>query len=136
MRPVYYGLQLFAQAAPPGSRLLRMPRLRASPVLSAWATRAPDRVDRVLLIDKDPSRAETVTLRPAAGTPAGAILERMQAASVNAVSGVTLGGRTYGPHTTTGQLAPAVTRALTPNARGNYAISPRGQRCPRDSATG
>jgi hypothetical protein len=130
VRPVYYGLQLFAQAAPPGSRLLRVPGLGGgSSVLSVWATRGVDRIDRVVLIDKDPSRAETVTLRPPAGTPGGATLERMRAPSVLSRSGVTLGGRTYGPNTATGQLAPAITRALTPNAHGNYTIT-----IPADSA--
>jgi hypothetical protein len=124
VRPVYYGLQLFAQAAPPGSRLLRLPGLGGgSSVLSAWATRGTDRIDRVVLIDKDPSRAETVTLRPPAHIPGGATLERMRAPSVHSRSHVTLGGRTYGPATSTGQLAPAITQALTPNARGTYTIS-------------
>jgi hypothetical protein len=124
VRPVYYGLQLFAQAAPPGSRLLQVPGLgEGSSVLSVWATLGADRIDRVVLIDKDPSRAEVVTLRPPAGTPAGATLERMQAPSVDSRSGVTLGGQTYGPNTATGQLAPAITRALTPNAHGNYRVT-------------
>jgi hypothetical protein len=123
VRPVYYGLQLFAQAAPPGSRLLTLPGLGGgSSVLSVWATRDTDRIDRVVLIDKDPSRAERVTLRPPSGTPAGATLERLQAPSVNARSGVTLGGQTYGPETSTGQLAPAISRALTPNVHGGYTI--------------
>jgi hypothetical protein len=128
VRPVYYGLQLFAQAAPPGSRLLQVPGLgEGSSVLSVWATRGADRIDRVVLIDKDPSRAETVTVRPpaggSAGGSAGATLERMQAPSVDSTSGVTLGGQTYGADTTTGQLAPAITRALTPNRRGNYRVT-------------
>lgn len=123
VRPVYYGLQLFAQAAPPGSRLLTVPGLGGgSSVLSVWATRGADRIDRVLVIDKDSSRAETVTLHPPAGTPGGAMLQRMLAPSLHSSSGVTLGGRTYGPNTTTGQLAPAITQALTPDAHGNYAI--------------
>jgi hypothetical protein len=88
-----------------------------------WATRGTDRIDRVVLIDKDPSRAETVTVRPPAGTQTGATLERMQAPSVDSTSGVTLGGRTYGPSTATGQLAPAITRALTPNRHGNYRVT-------------
>ena len=124
VRPVYYGLQLFAQAAPPGSRLLRLAGLGGgSSVLSAWATRGADRIDRVVAINKDPSRAETVTLRPPVGTPGGATLERMRAPSVHSRSHVTLGGRTYGPTTTTGQLGPAITQALSPNARGNYTVT-------------
>jgi Glycosyl hydrolase family 79 C-terminal beta domain len=124
VRPVYYGLQLFAQAAPPGSRLLQAPRLGGgSSELSVWATRGNDRIDRVVLIDKDPSRAAAVTLRPPAGTPGGATLERMLAPSVVSHSDVTLGGRTYGPRTATGQLAPAITRALTPTAHGTYTVT-------------
>jgi len=123
VRPVYYGLQLFAQAAPPGSRLLEVPGVSGgSSVLSVWATRGADRVDRVVLIDKDPSRGETVTVRPPAGTGGGATLERMQAPSVESGSQITLGGQTYGPNTTTGQLAPATTEALTPNGHGTYTV--------------
>jgi hypothetical protein len=123
VRPVYYGLQLFAQAAPPGSRLLKLGGVgRGSSVLSAWATRGTDGIDRVVLIDKDPSRSETVTLRPPRVTPGGATLERLTARSVNASFGVTLGGRPYGRETSTGQLPPAISRALTPNARGAYTI--------------
>jgi hypothetical protein len=124
VNPVYYGLQLFAQAAPPGSRLLRVPGLgEGSSVLSVWATRGADRTDRVVLLDKDPSRAETVTLRPPVSTPAGATLERMQAPSVDSRGGVTLGGQTYGPNTDTGQLAPAITQSLAPNVHGNYRVT-------------
>jgi Glycosyl hydrolase family 79 C-terminal beta domain len=124
VRPVYYGLQLFAQAAPPGSRLLKLPGLGGgSSVLSVWATRGTDRIDRVVLIDKDPSRAERVTLRPPSGTPGGATLERLRARSVDSRFGVTLGGRTYGRETSTGQLSPAISQALTPNARGAYTIT-------------
>jgi hypothetical protein len=124
VRPVYYGLQLFAQAAPPGSRLLRVrDGERGSSVLSVWATRASDGIDRLVLIDKDPSRAETVTVRPPAATPGGATLERMLAPEIRSRSGVTLGGRTYGRATATGQLGPAITQALTPNARGDYRIT-------------
>ena len=40
VRPEYYGLLMFAQAAPPGSRLLPVTRA-GSPEVRAWATRAP-----------------------------------------------------------------------------------------------
>ena len=90
---------------------------------SAWATRGADRIDRVVLIDKDPSRAERITLRPPAGTPPGATLERLQAESVYSRSGVTLGGRTYGRETSTGELSPAITQTLTPGPHGGYTIT-------------
>jgi hypothetical protein len=124
VRPDYYGLQLFAQAAPPGSRLLAVPGLGGgSSVLSVWATRGTDRVDRLVLIDKDPSRAETVTVRPPAGNRAGATLERMQAPSVESGSQITLGGQSYGAETTTGQLPPAINQPLTRNRRGDYTVA-------------
>lgn len=124
VRPVYYGLQLFAQAAPPGARLLHVARRGAhSSQLSVWATRSTPGVDRIVLIDKDPSHAETVTVRPPPGAPRGATLERMTAPSVHARSRITLGGRTYGRETATGQLAPAITRALTPDATGGYTVT-------------
>ena len=48
VRPVYYGLQLFAHAAPPGARLLAVSRRGADSGLSVWATRAPDRRIRIV----------------------------------------------------------------------------------------
>jgi hypothetical protein len=47
----------------------------------------------------------------------------MRAPSVNSRSGVTLGGQTYGPETSTGQLPPAISQALTPNAHRGYTIT-------------
>jgi type IV pilus biogenesis protein CpaD/CtpE len=104
VQPVYYGLQLFAQAAPAGSRLLRLTRHGRDTGLSAWATRAPDRKLRVVVINKDQSHNRNVTIRLPAGSPATATVERMRAPSVHARSGVTLGGRSYGAATATGQL--------------------------------
>jgi hypothetical protein len=128
VRPDYYGLQLFAQAAPPGSRLLKVGGLGgSSSVLSVWATRSSDHIDRIVLIDKDPNRSETVTVRPAHGTPGGAMLERMRAPNVRSASDITLGGRTYGRFTDTGQLAPPITQPVSPGRHGGYTVTvPKG----------
>jgi hypothetical protein len=128
VRPVYYGLQLFAQAAPPGSRLLTIGGLHgSSSVLSVWATRSRDRIDRVVLIDKDRNRSETVTVRPPHGTPGGATLERMRAPDVRSASDITLGGQTYGQSTDTGQLAPSITEPVSPGRHGGYRVTvPKG----------
>ncbi|MGZ4177966.1 MAG: glycosyl hydrolase family 79 C-terminal domain-containing protein [Solirubrobacteraceae bacterium] len=107
VRPVYYGLQLFAQAAPAGARLLKVSRRGADAGLSAWATRGRNHRLRVVVINKSQTQRKTVIVRLPAGTPAAAsaTVERMLAPSVRAKRGVTLGGRTYGAETQTGQLA-------------------------------
>ncbi len=103
VRPVYYGLQLFAQAAPAGARLLAVSRHGADGGLSVWATRAPDHRLRVVVINKSQTKRKTVSLRLPAGSGATATVERMLAPSAHAKRGVTLGGRTYGAATPTGR---------------------------------
>ena len=120
--PVYYGLQLFAQAALPGSRMLSISRHGSAPGLSVWATRAPDHRVRVVLIDKSSTAAATVTLRPPAGTAGPASVERMAATSISSTRSVTLGGRTYGARTYTGSLGTPRTQTIDP-ARGGYVVS-------------
>jgi hypothetical protein len=122
VRPVYYGLELFAEAAPAGARLLTVSRGGADAGLSVWATRAPDRDVRVVVINKSQTQRKTVTVSLPAGAGATATVERMLAPGVAAKSGVTLGGRTYGAATDTGQLRAAeVERARI--ARGRVTIS-------------
>ncbi len=120
VHPEYYGLMMFAQAAPPGSRLLRISGARVGRV-RAWATRAPDGRLRVVLINDYTSRARVVAVH--AGRASGyAALERLQAPGVRARHGVTLGGQSFGSSTTTGVLAgPSRTVLLAP-VRGEYVV--------------
>ena len=120
--PVYYGMQLFEQAAPPGARLLRINRSGLPAALSVWATRATDSTVRVVLINKDPATARIITLTLPPGTGTRATIERMRAPSVASRGGVTLGGRTYGARTTTGVLG-APTVAPSPVAGGRIRVS-------------
>jgi hypothetical protein len=99
--PEYYGLLMFAQAAPPGASLLPVPGAPTRGPLAVWATRAPDGRIRVVAINDDPVRSGTLSLRiPGAGGSAS--LERLQAPSASARTGVTLGGWSFGPATSTG----------------------------------
>ena len=100
VEPEYYGMLLFAQAAPPGSRLLRV---SGSGTLKTWATRATYGTIRVVVIN-DGDRARTVALQ-APGHAGAATLERLQAPSITAQSGVTLAGQSFGAETATGLLA-------------------------------
>jgi hypothetical protein len=117
--PEYYGLQMFAQAAPAGSSLLHWSGSLGD--VRAWATRAPDGTTHVVLINDDTARSQTVTVR-IAGARAAARLERLQAKGITASTGVTLGGQSYGTATTTGILAGHSTQAIVPGTRGAYQV--------------
>jgi Glycosyl hydrolase family 79 C-terminal beta domain len=116
VHPEYYGLVMFAQAAPPGSRLLRIGGNQAVGV-KTWATLARDRTLRVTLINKHLRRGEAVRLRLPAGYRR-ATVERLRAPSVGASSQITLGGQSFGRETSTGLLAgPSTSATLSPADR-------------------
>jgi hypothetical protein len=118
--PEYYGMLMFAQAAPLGSRLLTS-FTAADDTVKAWATYTPDRTIRVVLINDHPY-PQTVVLR-APGHAAAATLERLVAPGVHSVQGVTLGGQTFGPETATGDLAGQSTDIAVSPANHNYPVS-------------
>ena len=126
VRPVYYGLQLFAQATPVGSRLVDVAGATHTPRLSVWATTAPDHSERLVLINKDPGRAETVELPAPPGAHGTVTVERLTAPNLRATGHVTLGGRGYGRETDRGTLrAPRVQPpGRAPN--GDYVITVPG----------
>lgn len=99
--PEYYGLLMFAQAAPRGARLV--PVSGVTDTLRVWSTIAPNGSVRVLVINDDRARAQSVRLH-VAGRPLTATAERLKAPSVNATSRVTLGGQDFISNTTTGKL--------------------------------
>jgi len=112
--PEYYGLLMFAQAAPPGSRLFKL-SVTDDPSLRAWATRSAHGTLRVVLIN-DGNRQRVVALK-APGRTAAATLEQLRAPGLHAVKGITLGGQSFGPATDTGLLSgPSTIVTVTPAA--------------------
>ncbi|MGB9183277.1 MAG: glycosyl hydrolase family 79 C-terminal domain-containing protein [Solirubrobacteraceae bacterium] len=121
VHPLYYGALMFAQAAPAGSRMVRV----AAPTqngLRAWATLGPDQRVRVVVINAGLNGGIRAQVRAPAlyrSNPGG--LERLQASSAYASHGVTLGGQQFGT-TTTGALPPPVPQIVKPH-RGIYAVT-------------
>jgi Glycosyl hydrolase family 79 C-terminal beta domain len=117
VEPEYYGLLMFSQAAPPGSRLVKA--TSSNPAVRAWATGAVDGTIRILLINDDAATAQRVTVK-VSGAETPASLERLLAPSAIATDGVTLGGQTFNA---TGKLAgPVVQTTVSSGSRG-YAVS-------------
>jgi hypothetical protein len=103
--PEYYGTLMFAQAAPPGARLLTVsPSGGPQPWLREWATRSTSGVTRIVLINDSLHTEHAVDLH-LAHPGSGAEVEQLLAPSVYATSGVTLGGRQIPDGTSTGLLA-------------------------------
>ncbi len=119
--PEYYGLMMFALAAPPGSRLLEVKGTTGSS-LKAWATSAPDGRIRVVAINKDTVHTRVLAVRiPTITGPA--TLERLQAPRISSATGVTLAGQSFGAQTDTGAL-PGPARGVAVSAfHGRYLVS-------------
>src|SRR5262249_35926806 len=117
--PEYYGLLMFAQAAPAGSRLLKTSGSLGN--VRAWATRAPDGMIHVVLINDYTAQARTVHIR-IAGATAAATLSRLRAPSVTSKTGVTLGGQSFGKATTTGNLTGRSRIVSVTPSNGSYTV--------------
>ena len=120
VHPLYYGALMFAQAAPAGSRLLRVVSGSTGP-LRAWATIAPDHRVRVLLINDSLSASAAAVIRTPV-VPGTASVEPLRAPSAYATSGVSLGGRSFGAATSTGVLAPPRPQTVAPRG-GAYSVT-------------
>jgi hypothetical protein len=124
VHPEFYGMIMFAQAAPAGSHLLKL-GTAIPPGVKVWATRATDGVLHVVVINKRPAKSQFLRLR-IAGAHGAAEVEQLRAPSVHSTSGVTIGGQTFGAETSTGVLAgPAgrTARNTVPLSAGGYAVT-------------
>lgn len=120
VHPEYYGLLLFAQAAPPGAHLFYLSKSHAA-AIQAWATRATDGIVRVVLINLG---AHEQTVAVSAGSVSGpGTLERLEASSLTTLYGITLGGQTFGSQTATGRLAGRRRTWTVRPVGGDYIVS-------------
>jgi hypothetical protein len=121
VHPEYYGMMMFAQAFPPGARMLPV-NVPAGP-LKVWAVQTADGHTQVVVINKDPSNDYQVQLQvPGAEMAGQASLEWLKAPSVSATNGVTLGGRTFGDSTSSGTLDPPQLQPVL-SVGGSYPIT-------------
>jgi hypothetical protein len=122
VHPEYYGLLMFAQAAPPGSRLLGTEQ--TSGPVRAWADVTPNLALNVVLINDSLSQTSNVTVQSPAGVPAlPATSEMLYAPNAASTTGVTLGCQSFGAWTTTGVLpAPTCLHRVTPQ-HGQYKVT-------------
>ncbi len=118
--PEYYGLLMFAQAAPRRSRLLSVSG-RPGNQLRIWATLAPDRRIRVVLINAATTSSRVVTVR-APGSRGAGRHEWLRAPSAAASSGVRLGGQSFGPQNDTGTLPGAPRTFAAAPIQGRYVV--------------
>ena len=121
VQPEYYGMLMFGQAAPVGAQLLSTQQSSPS-ALQTWATLAPDRSVRVLLInDSLTDTAAAVVHPPHAANHA--TITQLLAPSAGATTGVSLNCQSFGTLTSSGVLkGPQCAQTVTPT-NGAYAVS-------------
>jgi hypothetical protein len=125
VRPLYYGLLMFAQAAPPGARLL--PAADSGPAtLHVWSTRSPDGQVRVVLINDSRARAVTVAVHapaaPGAAGPTTTTGVLLRAPHADATTGVTIGGQSFAASTATGELSGVARSFTVPAVQGSFVV--------------
>ena len=119
VEPEYYGLLMFTQAAPAGSRLVHAASNNAA--VRAWATRAADGTIRITLINDDTATAQRVAVK-VSGAQSPASLERLLAPGATATDGVTLAGQTF-DETRNGELAGPVVQTTVYSGSRGYVVS-------------
>jgi hypothetical protein len=123
VQPEYYAMMMFAQAAPPGSKLLKLSGSTPS-TLQTWAARDSAGNVRVVLINKSSSSEATTIHVPGAVGPGA--LEELHARSLTSTSDVSLGGQTFGAQTGTGLLSGTAQRPIVAPVKDAYNVTVPG----------
>jgi len=121
VKPIYYGMLMFAQAVGPGSQLLNGSGSAGTGV-DVFALRTPRQPLRVVLINYRTSGARTIAVRVPVKA-ATVTLEWLRAPSVTSTTGVTIGGQSFGAETSTGTLPAAPTQQPVSPTHGHYAVT-------------
>jgi hypothetical protein len=117
--PEYYGMLMFARAAPPGSRLLAIAGVERARV-RAWATRSPSGQVRVVVINSH-RQPRTLAVRIPGGG-ARATIERLLAPSLPARSGVTIAGQSLSTSSRTARPSAEPDVVRVPRQRNAYLV--------------
>jgi len=120
VQPEYLGLLAFAQAAPAGSRLLKVSAPSVSG-LDEWATQTAGGTIHVVLVNSSTSSQPASVHVAGVAQGATAAVSRLTAASLAATSGVRLGGQAISP--TTGNLAGAPSISTVSQSSGGYQVT-------------
>jgi len=121
--PEYYGMLLFARAVAGRARLLLGAtlgaRTRHGAPVHVWATKDQRGNLRVVVVNKSLSRAGAAVITVPRGTRP-AQLERLSAPSLDATTGISLGGRSIPDGTTDGRLTGTPAHATIAPRRHSY----------------
>ena len=105
MHPLFYAMLLFDRAnAARRAAAARRARTRRPRTLKTWATIDPVGTRRVVVINKDPRKTDTVVLRVPGGADRARVAAPGSAPSITSTRSVTFGGRGYGDATFDGKL--------------------------------
>lgn len=119
--PEYYGLMLFEQAAPTGSRILPVSTSESGTGVRAWAVRTRSGAIHVVLINTDTARRRAVQLG-VAGAGGVATSEVLQAPQLTATSRISLGGRSFARNGASGRLTGRGRSASIAPRDGRYGV--------------
>jgi hypothetical protein len=110
--PMYYGLRMFARAAPPGSRPVSVSRSTVATV-RGWATAGRDGRTRIVLINTSGRRSHVVAVRVPAARGSASVL-RLTGPGLRARTGVSLKpGKAISPdHNRYTVMLPAASAAM------------------------
>lgn len=120
VRPLFYGMLLFAKATAHQGQLLRT-HWRGHTRVRAWATRGNDGKLRLMVLNVNRRIPRELRIR-IPGVAGRASVERLAAPSLGARRQISLGGRTFGNSTTSGRLRGKLSEPHVPRVRGTYRL--------------